>query len=86
MTTNSPPLDNHQTSKDTALALQTLLDTFGGTDGGVSYVKFKTYVEHISENPDPYVMPLLTALHTTGAFIRAVAREPGHRRYERSDQ
>lgn len=85
MTINSPPPGSPRTSELTAEALQTLLDTFGGTDNGVSYVKFKTYVEHISENPDPYVMPLLNALHMTGAFIRAVAREAGQRRYQRSN-
>ena len=74
MTTNSPLPGSPRTSKLTAEALKTLLDTFGGADSGVSYVKFRDYVEYISENPDPNVMPLLDALHMTGAFIRAVTR------------
>lgn len=42
-------MSNKQIVKET---LQTFLDTFGGTDGGISFIQFRALMETLAEQAD----------------------------------
>lgn len=56
--------------------LNLLLDTFGGTDGGISFIKFKCMLETLEQNTDMASKEILTIVKKFCILIEIAQNPP----------